>query len=154
MRRDLLSICLPLLERYPAHDCWQVHIADGMGHKRIVPEVLQYYQHHGSNESQWVVNRTSCQTAMGLKIEGWQKRLYSCFVRNLTVTKASGKDEVNKNRLLLDWAQNALEHAPADLAWGLHLLTRELEVICSSQEELVPGRLARAEIRQRLFRRG
>lgn len=59
VKRDLLKFCLPIPEAYPAHDAWIVGLAMGMGRKRIMREVLQYYRRHAENQSQIISNRVT-----------------------------------------------------------------------------------------------
>jgi glycosyltransferase involved in cell wall biosynthesis len=57
VKRDLLTLCLPILEGYHAHDNWIVRIAEGMGRRVITNEVLQYYRRHEQNSSKFIANR-------------------------------------------------------------------------------------------------
>ena len=57
VKRDLLTLCLPILEGYHAHDNWIVRIAEGMGRKVITNDLLQYYRRHEQNTSKFIANR-------------------------------------------------------------------------------------------------
>jgi glycosyltransferase involved in cell wall biosynthesis len=59
VRRELLDLCLPMPARYKEHDGWIVNMAEGVGRKRVVPDVLQWYRRHGQNESHFIANRTT-----------------------------------------------------------------------------------------------
>lgn len=58
VKRELLDMCLPIPDRYKSHDNWIVGLADGLHAKVVVDKPLQYYRRHGSNESQFIANRT------------------------------------------------------------------------------------------------
>lgn len=59
VRRELLDICLPIPMHYKGHDGWIVKMAEGVGRKRVVADVLQWYRRHDQNESQFIANRTN-----------------------------------------------------------------------------------------------
>lgn len=59
IKRDLLSLCLPIIEGYRAHDKWIGEFADGMKRKKIIPEVMQWYRRHEFNESNSIASQTS-----------------------------------------------------------------------------------------------
>ena len=58
VRRDLLDLCLPILQGYTSHDAWIVNFADALDAKMIHDCVLQLYRRHGNNESNFLVNST------------------------------------------------------------------------------------------------
>lgn len=62
VRRELLDLCLPIPSIYNGHDSWIVKMAEGVGRKRVVSDVLQWYRRHEENESQYVFNTTSMLT--------------------------------------------------------------------------------------------
>lgn len=59
IRRELLSICMPIPENFTAHDTWFVVFADALEAKKIHSQVLQYYRRHESNTSHFIANRTT-----------------------------------------------------------------------------------------------
>ncbi len=59
IRRELLDICLPIAPGFNAHDNWIVEFAEGLNGKVVDSTILQYYRRHESNESQFIVNRTT-----------------------------------------------------------------------------------------------
>lgn len=59
VRKELLEICMPIPDGYKSHDRWLVDFAEGLDAKYVESTVLQYYRRHGSNESQFIANRTS-----------------------------------------------------------------------------------------------
>lgn len=58
VRRELLSMCIPIPAGFKSHDSWLVWFADGLNAKVVDERVLQYYRRHESNESQFIANRT------------------------------------------------------------------------------------------------
>lgn len=66
VKRELLNFCLPVPDHFPAHDSWIIMMAEGMNRKQIIPDVLQWYRRHKSNESQFIANRI-------VKITRWAK---------------------------------------------------------------------------------
>lgn len=59
IRRELLDICLPIAPGFKSHDNWIVEFAESLNAKIVDPTILQYYRRHESNESQFIVNRTT-----------------------------------------------------------------------------------------------
>jgi glycosyltransferase involved in cell wall biosynthesis len=59
IRRELLDVCLPVPSHYKGHDNWIVKMAEGVGRKRVVADVLQWYRRHEANESQFIANKTT-----------------------------------------------------------------------------------------------
>ena len=112
VRRDLLDLCLPIPEGFPAHDNWVVGIADGMRRKRVIPEVLQYYRRHGDNTSQFIANRTRRVSRWEVEWHQWKGHVAAVFgaaggaKRPLPVARSNYE-------LLREWAQSATEDAPA-----------------------------------------
>lgn len=58
VKKSFLEMILPVPETFPSHDRWIVHLAQGLGRRRIVETVLQYYRRHGDNTSMFIANRT------------------------------------------------------------------------------------------------
>lgn len=69
VRRELLNICLPILEGFKAHDNWIVDLAEALNAKIVDTKVLQYYRRHESNESQFIANRITQVTKMQVFIQ-------------------------------------------------------------------------------------
>lgn len=57
-KRELLSLSLPIPDDYGAHDTWISRFAQGIGRKKVVHEILQYYRRHEQNVSTAIMNRT------------------------------------------------------------------------------------------------
>jgi glycosyltransferase involved in cell wall biosynthesis len=132
VRRDLLDICLPIPAGVAAHDNWIMGIADGLGRKRILPEVLQYYRRHGSNESQCIVNRTSRVTRKDVLLGEIAKYLCRFIQSSQSVTRRGVQALTIQNHLLL-WACEAVERSPnwlqADIARYKLSLERHVQAI-------------------------
>lgn len=58
IRREFLDLLLPIPESQQAHDSWLLQFAIRLNCREIVPDVLQYYRRHGSNESKIFLNST------------------------------------------------------------------------------------------------
>lgn len=58
VRRELLELCLPIPYKHKTHDLWINRFADLYHGRHIVPQPMQHYRRHGSNESQFVANQT------------------------------------------------------------------------------------------------
>lgn len=56
IKRELLTIVLPIAPSYSAHDKWINIISILLDQKEIVRDVLQYYRRHGDNVSNFSVN--------------------------------------------------------------------------------------------------
>lgn len=70
VRRELLDICMPIPVAFKGHDNWLVQFADGLDAKKIDDAVLQYYRRHESNESNFIVNRTTKITRLKVLLSG------------------------------------------------------------------------------------
>lgn len=111
IKRDLLDLCLPIPEGFDAHDTWVVGIANGLGRRRILPEVLQYYRRHGSNESHWIVNRTTRVTRWHVRADRWK----NLFIRLCSVRPDAGLAKhplASPLWLRRQWAEEALKKSP------------------------------------------
>lgn len=140
VKRDLLDLCLPIPEEFPAHDDCLVRIAYGMGRRRIVPEVLQYYRRHGKNESQWIVNRTTRVTRWHVRAEHWKgrvKRLIGRGSGTSTPCRSVGASQLLVRRC----AEAALGRAPEPYATDLRRYLDRLDQQARAQAQ-------RADIRQ------
>lgn len=51
VRKELLDYCLPIPSNKVGHDNWIISIAEGLGKRKIINSVLQYYRRHGNNQS-------------------------------------------------------------------------------------------------------
>lgn len=58
VRKELLTICLPIPEGIKGHDNWVVGFATRMDRRLILPQVLQFYRRHDNNESDYIANST------------------------------------------------------------------------------------------------
>ena len=125
VRRDLLDLCLPIPDEFPAHDDWIVGIADGMGRKKVLAETLQHYRRHEDNESQWIVNSTRRVTKWDVQIKMWKDHL----ARLLGQTKDGQPSKVDGNEpaaLTLKWAQDTLSSTPPAYQQDLSRLIRTM----------------------------
>lgn len=127
VKRDLLNLCLPVPSDYPAHDGWIVRIAEGMGRKRIVKEVLQYYRRHEHNESQFIVNRTSRVTRLHVVLLDLKQGMS----RNLGTSNPSHR-HTNSPRfpqaVMLEWVRSAAMDTYNFYAYDLKRFSEHLEV--------------------------
>ncbi|RUO78092.1 family 2 glycosyl transferase [Idiomarina seosinensis] len=73
IRRELLDLCLPIPQGVAGHDNWVVAFADGLKSKFVCGKVLQYYRRHGSNESQFIANRTVPVTKLDVLLNSFRK---------------------------------------------------------------------------------
>ncbi len=110
IRREFLDLCLPIPDGVRAHDVWLVRLADGLGRKRIIPDVLQYYRRHGDNKSQWITSRTTRVSRWQLRAEAWQAQLR----RMIKGRQPPTPDWTTRlGTLQLEWARDIAAQAPA-----------------------------------------
>jgi glycosyltransferase involved in cell wall biosynthesis len=86
VKRGLLDICLPIPDKYPAHDGWLATWSSGMGKKRFIAEPLQLYRRHNENTSQFIGARLSRISKFSLFNENLKKIIFldcSCSERDL-----------------------------------------------------------------------
>jgi len=88
VRRELLELCMPIPVDFQGHDNWLVWFADGLNAKVFVPEVLQYYRRHESNESQFIANSIKKVTRMHTLLH--------------SIKSVFRKDSVNRTRVQLE----------------------------------------------------
>lgn len=119
IRRRLLDLALPVHPGFPAHDSWLVPMAEGMGRKDIVEEVLQYYRRHGANESQSIGNRTD---RLG-RIDVLRERLRVFRAEQ----RGAASEALRRQRLLLEGVERARDRAEAREADALEAYRRRLE---------------------------
>jgi len=143
VKRELLDLCLPIPESFPAHDTWIMGIADGMGRKRIVPEVLQYYRRHGDNESQWIVNRTTAVTR-------WDVFIFVCGMRFPRLF-ASGSNTGTFSQVSLHSREMMKEWALATASNVAEPYASDLQKYVVSLDRLERAQAQRAKIRQQNF---
>lgn len=97
IRRELLDHILPIPAAYPSHDDWLVRLADAMGEKYIVEDVLQYYRRHGSNQSQFIANRIDKVTHAD-----WIRERINTNLRNSSAGMDGLNNAIKKDCLLLE----------------------------------------------------
>ena len=137
IKRELLELCLPIPPTFGSHDVWLVNFAEGMGRRVIVPEVLQWYRRHDSNESQAVFNRTT-------KLTRWAV-LKDTLGRHLTrgaELDATPDTTGLQFELLLTGANEAIQRADSPYK-------EELESMSRKVNETYLTYLERRSIRQR-----
>ena len=125
VKRDLLDLCLPIPDEFPAHDGWIVGIADGMGRKWVSAEVLQLYRRHGDNTSQFIANRTSRVTKWDVAVS----KLKNQMMRLLGKKKDEDRSKANGNSpaaLILEWAQDTLNSTPGAYEQDLRRLIQRM----------------------------
>lgn len=66
LRRELIEIGLPVPDTYFDHDAWFSAVAESVGGKMIVPDVLQKYRRHENNASEWLTSKTRAVGRMDL----------------------------------------------------------------------------------------
>ena len=143
VKRDLLNLCLPIPEGYPSHDAWVVSIAEGMGRKHIIREVLQYYRRHSKNQSQIVVNRISRVRRSHVLLSQLRKGAGRLFGLSDT-SRGSVAIDGSHQSILLKWARGAAEGTTEPFCSELRQYVARLEVYVGALEK-------RSVIRQRGF---
>jgi len=129
VRRELLDICLPIPAQFKGHDDWIVKMAEGVGRKHVVPDVLQWYRRHEENESQFIANSTT-KVTRGMVVR-----------RNLMNAIASGNPQeqlstaCDQTLLFLEGVQTASRHAEEPLASALAEYSIKLEEQLSAVEQ-------------------
>ena len=111
VKRDLLDLCLPIPVGFPAHDTWIVGIADGMNRKHVLADVLQYYRRHGSNESQFIANRTIRVGWWDKERQIWRERLAE-LLGKAEKSGTSEPDGESPQAVMHEWAQSTLPTVP------------------------------------------
>lgn len=134
VKRDMLNLCLPIPNDYPAHDVWIVRIAEGMGRKRVVREVLQYYRRHEKNESQFIVNRTTRVTRLHVILSDLKHGLG----QNFKVSNLSNKHTNSSNYsqvIMLEWAYGAVLNTSNSYKHELKKFSEYLEANVAAQKK-------------------
>lgn len=145
VRRELLDLCLPIPDDYPAHDNWIVEIADRLGRKRVVADVLQYYRRHSNNESQWIVNRTMRVTRWDVLAGKWRSHFAQIGQRRNAEREGGNRHLLRSPEVLMfEWVRDAVRHAPPLLKIDLKRIFDELEreaLLCNQRDTLFVQRL-------------
>jgi hypothetical protein len=121
VRRELIDICLPISTHYKGHDIWIVKMAQGVGRKRIVADVLQWYRRHDENESQFIANQTTKVTREMVFRRTLKNAL---FGSDQAVQLSSATEQL---RCFLEGVQNASALATPPLSAALSKYAVELE---------------------------
>lgn len=157
VRRELLDQCLPIPYEFWAHDNWIVGIADRIGRKRIVREVLQFYRRHGANQSEFLANRTS----RVARIDVLSSRLKDAAARIKNGSKSSTnscKLELSSQLVMLQWISVASEIAPDSYSSELYEFEKQVEKRVSLLKERYAmrqlGFYRRAALAIRFWRNG
>lgn len=146
VRRELLDLCLPIPAGYKGHDNWIVMMAEGLGRKHVVRDVMQWYRRHEENESQYIVNRTT-KVTKAIMLKDALSRLI----------QHNGHQEVSNNsrdqlKMFLDGVRVAHERAMSPLADDLMNYLSFLEKrISILDERLAVRQLARWRRLPRVF---
>ncbi len=122
VRRELLDICLPIPAEYKGHDDWIVKMAEGVGRKHMVSDVLQWYRRHDENVSQMIANRTSKVTRGMIFRRNLRNKIRGENLQNQLVTTFS-----DQKRCFLQGIANASARADAPLSDLLTAYANQLE---------------------------
>lgn len=136
IKRDLLDLCLPITQGYPAHDTWIVEFADGMGRKRIIPDVLQWYRRHDSNASQGISSNTLKLRRLDILLSKLTSSLRDIFIKERK-TDLNNSQHLN---LLLQGVHSAERRANS-------IYGKELQVIAVALEQNNVALSKRSKIR-------
>lgn len=128
IKRDLLDLCLPVPKSYPAHDSWIVKFADGMKRKQVIEQCLQYYRRHGSNESQFIANRTR-------KVTRWH--VFLDRLNKIMKRDQSPKEFFQNQQTLLKGVQKARERSSEPFQLELKNFEGELRTYISMLEKRI-----------------
>jgi len=112
VKRDLLDMCLPIPDKYPAHDGWLATWSGGMGKKHFIAEPLQLYRRHNENTSQFIGARLSRINKISLFYETLKKIIYQdcCYserdLEGLKMVQEHAVNIGNKKNLKSDQAKD------------------------------------------------
>ena len=152
VRRELLDACLPIPTHYKGHDGWIVKMAEGVGRKRVVSDVLQWYRRHDENESQFIANRTT-KVTRGM---AFRRTLMNAFLGNDPHKQLS--TATDQARCFLEGVRGASTRAVEPLSAALSKYAVELEarLMAAEQRRMVRAkpRLARLPAIVDLWRGG
>lgn len=135
VRRELLTLCLPIMEGFGSHDKWLVEFADGLSAKMVEGVVLQYYRRHESNESQFIANRIYAVS----RVDVFKDRFRKIFEGKLNEAAAI---QIAQRRLFINGVSRAIERNPSA---RIEQIKKMLECSQSDLHFLVK----RADIRRR-----
>ena len=151
-RRELLDICLPIPTHYKGHDGWIVKFAEGVGRKRVVADILQWYRRHDENESQFIANRTT-KVTRGMV---FRRALMNALISSGQATQL--REATVQARCFLDGVRSASGRATQPLSEALSKYGVELEkrLVAVEQRGTLreKPRLARLPAIVDLWRRG
>lgn len=128
VRRELLDICLPIPSDYKGHDNWIIKIADGIGRKLVVPDILQWYRRHEANESHFIANRTT-KVTRGMV---WRQSVIKAFQANANDSVLQLTSSCEQAHLLLEGVQLAAIRASGALKDELLAYARGLQAHCEA----------------------
>jgi len=126
VRRELLDVCLPIPSNYKGHDNWIVQMADGIGRKLVVPDILQWYRRHGDNESQFIANRTTKITRGVVFCDN----LIRAFKADVSSSQFAQSCE--QAHILLQGVHLAAARASGKISHELRAFARDLEAQCEA----------------------
>jgi len=112
VRRELLDFCMPIPAGIKGHDNWIVGFAEAVNGKFVENRVLQYYRRHETNESQFLVNRTTKVTRRHAQIHlllQSGKSLKNLFDGN---SRQRESDWIAQQQMRIDGIQQVLSAAP------------------------------------------
>lgn len=86
VRRGLLKICLPIPEKFSAHDVWLQEFASYLGSKMLIPKTLQYYRRHEKNETSHIVYSLKKISKLDFTLDYYKKRFFTKKLDNMSKT--------------------------------------------------------------------
>lgn len=153
IRRELLDICMPIPNGFPSHDNWVVGIAEMMDRKIILPHILQYYRRHGSNESRWIVNRTTAVTRWDVELSNWVNYGKQLFKRNSRNERLGDQIDglLAQHQAFVTWVEIALESSPKKYLQELQACAVKIKEIGKELEKSQKGYAKRSAARNEPF---
>lgn len=133
VKRELLEICLPIPQGFGSHDTWLSEIAEGLGGKLIISDVLQYYRRHESNESINVFNLTTRLNRFTVFLVALQMFNKATFNKNTKISKI--KKQSHSKLPMLKWAEAAINSAPPEYTHKILIFISSLKKQVQAQRE-------------------
>jgi glycosyltransferase involved in cell wall biosynthesis len=133
VKRELLSLCLPISSQFSAHDIWIDDFGKMLETKAVIPEVLQYYRRHGKNETTHIVFSQTKINRFSYAIDYYQKLFFTKKVDSLAtrILHTSLKIEALKMAIFkargID--QQRLNEAKPNLESALRILEQRAKIL-------------------------
>ncbi len=129
IRREFLDLVMPIPGDFESHDVWLVKIADGIGRKCVIDDVLQYYRRHGNNISSGLTSALTPLTRFN-----YYKRHIERLVGGESEAGCSGSDQVRYISILREGVLRASGNARGDLADELKRFADRLDAMRGTLE--------------------